>query len=143
MEARTEAIRLLIAYAASLVDGAHASSAETKVRLEILTPIVKAWCTEIGFDVASTGVQIFGGLGYSEECEASQYFREARVHMIYEGTTGVQASDLIFRKIRLDGVPVHESSSIRSRFPSRARGQNRCRSVARSREDSRLADTAE
>jgi alkylation response protein AidB-like acyl-CoA dehydrogenase len=103
MEARTEAIRLLIAYAAFFVDGAHASLAETKVRLEILTPIVKAWCTETGFDVASTGVQIFGGLGYSEECEASQYFREARVHMIYEGTTGVQASDLIFRKVRPDG----------------------------------------
>jgi len=102
MEARTEAIRLLITYAASLVDGAHASLPETKVRLEILTPIVKAWCTETGFDVASTGMQIFGGLGYSEECEASQYFREARVHMIYEGTTGVQANDLIFRKIRMD-----------------------------------------
>jgi 3-(methylthio)propanoyl-CoA dehydrogenase len=102
MEARTEAIRLLIAYAASLVDGAHASLPETQVRLEILTPIVKAWCTETGFDVASTGVQIFGGLGYSEECEASQYFREARAHMIYEGTTGVQANDLIFRKIRMD-----------------------------------------
>jgi hypothetical protein len=103
MEARTEAIRLFIAYAASFVDDAHASLAETKIRLEILTPIVKAWCTETGFEVASTGVQIFGGLGYSEECEASQYFREARVHMIYEGTTGVQANDLIFRKIRLDG----------------------------------------
>jgi hypothetical protein len=113
MEARTEAIRLLIAYAASFVDGAHASLAETKVRLEILTPIVKAWCTEAGFEVASTGVQIFGGLGYSEECEASQYFREARVHMIYEGTTGVQANDLIFRKIRLDG-----GSGVRKLFRS-------------------------
>jgi alkylation response protein AidB-like acyl-CoA dehydrogenase len=113
MEARTEAIRLLIAYAASFVDGADASLAETKVRLEILTPIVKAWCTETGFDVASTGVQIFGGMGYSEECEASQYFREARVHMIYEGTTGVQANDLIFRKIRLDG-----GSGVRKLFRS-------------------------
>src|SRR6185369_4921111 len=64
--------------------------------------IAKAWCTEAAFDVASLGVQIHGGLGYSEESAASQYFREARAHMIYEGTTGVQANDLIFRKILRD-----------------------------------------
>lgn len=107
MEARTQAIRLMLLYAASLVDRADEANGpqdnQANVRLEILTPITKAWCTEMAFDVASTGVQIFGGIGYSEECEASQYFREARVHMIYEGTTGIQASDLIFRKIIRDG----------------------------------------
>lgn len=107
MEARTEAIRLLISYAAALVnapsDDGKIAYGERKTRLEILTPIVKAWCTEVGFEVASTGLQIFGGVGYTEECEASQYFREARVHMIYEGTTGVQANDLISRKIARDG----------------------------------------
>ncbi len=105
MEARTQAIRLLILYAASLVDCAEegASADRAKTFLEILTPITKAWCTEMAFDVASTAVQVFGGIGYSEECEASQCFREARVHMIYEGTTGIQANDLIFRKVIRDG----------------------------------------
>jgi acyl-CoA dehydrogenase len=106
MAARTQGIRLLIQYAASLVDCAedneNPSAAMAKVLLGILTPIAKAWCTEMAFDVASTGVQVFGGIGYNEECEASQCFREARVHMIYEGTTGIQANDLLFRKILRD-----------------------------------------
>jgi alkylation response protein AidB-like acyl-CoA dehydrogenase len=108
MEARTEAVRLLILYAASHVDSlspnelASSVGSEMQQRLDLLTPVVKAWCTETAFDVASLGVQVFGGMGYSEECEASQHFREARVHMIYEGTTGVQANDLIARKIRRD-----------------------------------------
>jgi alkylation response protein AidB-like acyl-CoA dehydrogenase len=106
MDARTQSIRLIIQYVAALVDratGEDASALEAQTKIEILTPIAKAWCTEMAFDVTSTGVQVFGGIGYSEDCEASLYFREARVHMIYEGTTGIQASDLIFRKIRRDG----------------------------------------
>jgi alkylation response protein AidB-like acyl-CoA dehydrogenase len=106
MDARTQSIRMIVQYAATLVDYATengANSFDVQTELEILTPIAKAWCTEMAFDVTSTGIQVFGGLGYSEECEASLYFREARVHMIYEGTTGIQANDLIFRKIRRDG----------------------------------------
>lgn len=107
MEARTEAIRLLISFVASFVDDSDHETlpdvAERKALLEMLTPIAKAWCTEVGFDVTSVGMQVFGGVGYTEECEASQYFRESRVHMIYEGTTGVQANDLIFRKVCRDG----------------------------------------
>ena len=106
MDARTQSIRLIIQYVAALVDratGEGASALDAQTEIEILTPIAKAWCTEMAFDVTSTGVQVFGGIGYSEDCEASLYFREARVHMIYEGTTGIQASDLIFRKIRRDG----------------------------------------
>lgn len=108
MEARTEAIRLMILYGASLVDAETGEAVSREIpharqELELLTPVIKAWCTETAFDLSSLGVQIFGGVGYNEECEASQHFREARVHMIYEGTTGVQANDLIFRKVRRDG----------------------------------------
>lgn len=108
MEARTAAIRLITFYAASLVDAAKTGEDKNDdlsahQRLELLTPVIKAWCTEAAFDVSSLGMQVFGGIGYSEDCEASQHFRESRVHMIYEGTTGVQANDLIFRKVRRDG----------------------------------------
>jgi hypothetical protein len=103
MTVRTEAARYLSYYAASLLDRANSGGPpEVRVRLDLLTPIAKAWCTEVAFDVTSLGVQIHGGFGYSEESAASQYFREARAHMIYEGTTGVQANDLIFRKILRD-----------------------------------------
>lgn len=111
MDALTEAMRLLISYAAGFADDVSeandAVSASAEL-LEVLTPIVKGWSTETGFIVASTGVQIFGGMGYSSDCEASQYFCEARVNMIYEGTTGIQANDLIFRKMRKDGGRVAE-----------------------------------
>lgn len=108
MEARTEAIRLAVLYTASLVDvemtdGVSSDDPNARQELELLTPIIKAWCTESAFDVASLGMQVFGGVGYSEECEASQHFRESRVHIIYEGATGVQANDLILRKVRRDG----------------------------------------
>jgi alkylation response protein AidB-like acyl-CoA dehydrogenase len=106
MDSRTQSIRLMIQYVAALVDRVASndeSAGEAQTDLEILTPIAKAWCTEMAFDVTSSGIQVFGGIGYSEDCEASLYFREARVHMIYEGTTGIQANDLIFRKIQRDG----------------------------------------
>ena len=103
MTARTEAARYLAYYAACLLDRANAqATSDANARLALLTPIAKSWCTETGFDVASLGVQVHGGLGYSEDSVSSQYFREARAHMIYEGTTGVQANDLIFRKILRD-----------------------------------------
>ncbi|WFU41515.1 acyl-CoA dehydrogenase [Bradyrhizobium sp. CB82] len=106
MRSRTEAARNLAYYAASLMDIAgdqeNAGSIAAQSRLELLTPIVKTWCTESGFAVSSDGVQIFGGMGYIVECEASQYFRDARIHMIYEGTTGIQANDFLTRKIIRD-----------------------------------------
>ncbi len=68
-----------------------------------MIPIVKGWCTETAQEVASIGVQVHGGMGYVEETGAAQYLRDARITTIYEGTTGIQANDLIGRKIARDG----------------------------------------
>lgn len=66
--------------------------------VEILTPIVKSWCTDMSVEVASIGIQIHGGMGFIEETGAAQYLRDARILPIYEGTNGIQAMDLLFRK---------------------------------------------
>ena len=68
-----------------------------------MTPVVKGWSTEIGQVLTSLGVQIHGGMGYAEETGAAQYLRDARITTIYEGTTGIQANDLVARKILRDG----------------------------------------
>jgi butyryl-CoA dehydrogenase len=70
---------------------------------DLMIPIVKGWCTETGIDVASLGVQVHGGMGFVEETGAAQYLRDARITTIYEGTTGIQAMDLVGRKIARDG----------------------------------------
>jgi len=72
-------------------------------REALLTPVAKAYCTDMGVDVASIGVQIHGGMGFVEETGAAQHYRDARIAPIYEGTNGIQAMDLIGRKIRRDG----------------------------------------
>ncbi|GIS66164.1 MAG: hypothetical protein CM1200mP4_5120 [Rhodospirillaceae bacterium] len=64
-----------------------------------MTPVAKAWSTDQGFEIASTGVQVHGGMGYIEETGAAQYLRDARITMIYEGTNGIQALDLVRRKL--------------------------------------------
>lgn len=71
-------------------------------RLALLTPVVKAWCSDVGFEVASTGVQIHGGAGFIEEAGAAQHLRDVRITSIYEGTNGIQAQDLMSRKILRD-----------------------------------------
>src|SRR5256884_7773232 len=71
-------------------------------RGELLTPIVKGWCTEIGNEVAGLGVQVHGGMGFGEETGAAQYLRDVRITTIYEGTTGIQSNDLIGRKLGRD-----------------------------------------
>lgn len=73
------------------------------LREALLTPIAKSYSTDIGVDVTSTGVQIFGGMGYVEETGAAQHYRDSRIAPIYEGTNGIQAMDLVGRKIRRDG----------------------------------------
>ena len=70
---------------------------------ELLIPIVKGWCTEIGNEVAGIGVQVHGGMGFIEETGAAQYVRDVRITTIYEGTTGIQSNDLIGRKLGRDG----------------------------------------
>jgi acyl-CoA dehydrogenase len=67
--------------------------------VDLLTPVVKGWCTENGIEVASTGVQVHGGMGFVEETGAAQHLRDARITTIYEGTTGIQANDLLGRKL--------------------------------------------
>jgi 3-(methylthio)propanoyl-CoA dehydrogenase len=108
MKALTEASRALAYYAASQND--LASHHENEVareaandRLALLTPLVKAWSTDIGVEVASLGVQVHGGMGFIEETGAAQYYRDSRIAPIYEGTNGIQALDLVGRKLPLAG----------------------------------------
>jgi len=108
MRAQTEAMRALAYYTNSALDRSrHHDNAETRGynqrRTDLLTPVVKAWCTDLGVDIASTGVQVHGGMGFIEETGAAQYFRDSRIAPIYEGTNGIQAIDLLGRKLMRDG----------------------------------------
>ena len=108
MKARVAAARGLIYYTAAALDGAERNAdADERTRLQLtadlLIPVVKAWSTDIGVDVASLGVQVHGGAGYIEETGAAQHYRDARIAPIYEGTNGIQASDLLRRKLMRDG----------------------------------------
>lgn len=107
MRANTEAMRCLLYVAARSGDlMLHAESEEEREaeskRLALLTPIVKAWMTDLGVEMTSIGIQIHGGMGYVEETGAAQYFRDARIAPIYEGTNGIQAIDLVLRKLPVD-----------------------------------------
>ncbi len=108
MKSQTEAMRALayVVAAARDVAARHPDAAErqrNQAFVEFMIPIVKGWSTETGIDVASLGIQIHGGMGYIEETGAAQHWRDARITTIYEGTTGIQAMDLIGRKIVRDG----------------------------------------
>ncbi len=107
MKTQTEAMRALAYFAAAQSDIAqkHPNKAireASQLRVDLLTPIVKAWCTEQAIEITSLGIQIHGGMGYIEETGAAQYLRDARITSIYEGTTGIQAIDLLGRKIIRD-----------------------------------------
>jgi hypothetical protein len=102
-----EACRALALYAAFQLDlgGAHSDPAVRKAaqaRGDFLIPIVKGFCTESGIEIASTGIQVHGGMGYVEETGAAQTLRDVRITSIYEGTTGIQSNDLIGRKFGRD-----------------------------------------
>ena len=101
MRAQTQAARALVYLAAAQVDRAGLGDDAAKDRLEILTPLAKAHGTDLGNEVASLGVQVHGGMGYIEETGAAQFFRDARITPIYEGTNGIQAADLVGRKLGL------------------------------------------
>ena len=103
MKCRIEAMRCLAYQGArykdlSVYDETEQERQIAHLRNEYLTPIIKGWLTETGTDIASSGIQIHGGTGYIEETGAAQHLRDARVLPIYEGTTGIQANDLMFRK---------------------------------------------
>jgi alkylation response protein AidB-like acyl-CoA dehydrogenase len=107
MKSTVEACRALALYAAHQLDlgAAHADEAvraAAQARGDLLIPVVKGFCTEAGIEIASTGIQVHGGMGYVEETGAAQIFRDARITSIYEGTTGIQSNDLIGRKFGRD-----------------------------------------
>src|SRR4051812_15321550 len=104
MKAQTEAMRGLAYSASAALDKANHHPDEKERRknqalVDFLIPIVKGWSTEQGVEIASIGVQIHGGMGFVEETGAAQYLRDARITTIYEGTTGIQAADLVGRKV--------------------------------------------
>ena len=108
MKAKTEAMRALAYFCAGQMDRAtgHADAderARSQALVDLLIPVVKGWCTDNALHIASDGVQVHGGMGYVEETGAAQYLRDARITTIYEGTTGIQANDLIGRKLARDG----------------------------------------
>ncbi|MEY2884551.1 MAG: hypothetical protein RL490_2275 [Pseudomonadota bacterium] len=101
--ALTEATRALVYLNAAAVDRAHAGDAAGAGLADLLTPISKGWATDVGVEVASLALQVFGGMGYVEETGAAQFLRDARIAPIYEGTNGIQALDLVGRKLGMDG----------------------------------------
>jgi len=103
MRALTTAARALVYYAFDQLGRGQDGNTEAAARAEVLTPLAKAWGTDVGCEVASLGVQVHGGMGYIEETGAAQHLRDARIAPIYEGTNGIQAADLVGRKLGLDG----------------------------------------
>jgi alkylation response protein AidB-like acyl-CoA dehydrogenase len=108
MKAKIEAARGICLTTGVLADIAQCAESEderaaAKARQELLTPIAKAWSTDMGVEVASLGVQIHGGMGFIEETGAAQHYRDARIAPIYEGTNAIQALDLVGRKVRSNG----------------------------------------
>jgi alkylation response protein AidB-like acyl-CoA dehydrogenase len=107
MKARIQAGRAICYATAVAADRALQGEAEQRAfwraREDLLTPIAKAWCTDMGVEVASQGVQVHGGMGFVEDGGAAQFYRDARIAPIYEGTNGIQAIDLVGRKLAGDG----------------------------------------
>lgn len=108
MKSAIEAMRYLTYFAAASGDLAnHAEDEQERTAqaqlFELLTPVVKGWCTELAQELTSLGVQVHGGMGYVEETGVAQYYRDARITTIYEGTTAIQANDLVGRKFLRDG----------------------------------------
>jgi 3-(methylthio)propanoyl-CoA dehydrogenase len=104
MKSQTEAMRALAYVVAAAMDFAQKTrDKKHQAFVELMIPVVKGWSTETGIEVASLGVQVHGGMGFIEETGAAQHLRDARITTIYEGTTGIQAMDLVGRKIAREG----------------------------------------
>jgi len=108
MKSQTEAMRALAYVVSAASDFAHrhpdeAVRARSQAFVDLMIPVVKGWCTENAVEIASTGIQVHGGMGFIEETGAAQHLRDARITPIYEGTTAIQANDLIGRKIAREG----------------------------------------
>ena len=113
MRALNEAMRALSYAEAVTMDLAHAGPAEARDanqrRIDLMIPVIKGWLTELGMEITSLGVQVHGGMGYVEETGAAQYLRDVRITPIYEGTNGIQAADLLNRKLGRDGGATMEA----------------------------------
>ena len=103
MRALATGARSLTYYAFAQADRGRCGDREAALRADVLTPLAKAWATDIGCEVASLGIQVHGGMGYIEETGVAQLWRDSRIAPIYEGTNGIQAADLVTRKLDLDG----------------------------------------
>ena len=106
MRALTEGSRALLYYTSGQVDRGALGDEAAQKRADCLVPLIKAWGSDIGMEVASLGVQIHGGMGFVEETGAAQHYRDARIAPIYEGTNGIQAADLVTRKLGYEGGDV-------------------------------------
>ncbi|HEY5890293.1 MAG TPA: acyl-CoA dehydrogenase [Acidimicrobiia bacterium] len=107
MKAYSQAMRAILYYTASESDYANHSDdpdrrKHASDRVAVLTPLVKAWCSDVGVEMASLGLQVHGGMGYVEETGAAQHLRDSRIAPIYEGTNGIQAIDLLTRKLTIE-----------------------------------------
>lgn len=107
MRSLVEGMRALAYSEAVTMDLAHYGNPEqrheSQRRIDLMIPVIKGWSTEVGLEVTSLGVQVHGGMGYVEETGAAQYLRDVRITSIYEGTNGIQAADLLNRKLGRDG----------------------------------------
>jgi alkylation response protein AidB-like acyl-CoA dehydrogenase len=106
MKALTQAARALVYYTSGQIDRGRLGDGAARMRADLLTPLVKAYGTDVGVEVTSLGVQIHGGMGFIEETGAAQHYRDARIAPIYEGTNGIQAADLVGRKLPMEGGEV-------------------------------------
>ena len=134
MRALTEGCRAMALTAAAAYDAAHAHpDAEVRKQnqafYEFMVPLVKGYSTEMSLEVTNLGVQVHGGMGYIEETGAAQYYRDAKILTIYEGTTAIQANDLVGRKTARDGG-AHGAGRSRSRSPRPKRSWPTRQSIA-------------
>ena len=102
MKALTEGVRALLYYTAGQVDRGSLGDAAAQARADLLVPLIKAWGTDVGMEVTSLNIQVHGGMGFIEETGAAQHVRDARIPPIYEGTNGIQAADLVTRKLGME-----------------------------------------
>jgi alkylation response protein AidB-like acyl-CoA dehydrogenase len=138
MRAQIEASRALAYVGAGASDLArHHADADVRrdnqAFYEYLVPIIKGWSTELAIDVASTGIQVHGGMGFIEETGAAQYYRDARILAIYEGTTAIQANDLVGRKTGRDGGAVANKiiAEVRNTAATLADGNDELKAIGR------------
>lgn len=142
MRSITEANRALSIALAALLDQGHAGDKTAQAQAEFLVPIHKGWATEAAIEVTNLGIQVHGGMGFIEETGAAQHMRDARITAIYEGTTAIQANDLIGRKTARDGgaVATEIAGQIRASIDALADADDADLTVIRTRMASALAD---